>query len=211
MQWLRWAAPVVAAAAVFLLPALQASAPFSPVQRWSVAELAGEIAQAATAGPGRQDQSSATNLRQLLRHARELQQWLPAESQQNRAALDRALLLALPIPFAVLLAGIAALLSVAATALERRWPLRACAAAGLAASLYAMAASWWMTRTARRAVGQALAQAQHSFGGLPLGLDWNRLQAGLTRPLGLVPQAGLLVLALAFLAMLAAPAPARPR
>ena len=205
MRWLRWAAPAVAVAAVFFLPALEASAPFSPAQSWSIAGLAGEITQAASTRAGNGAGDSPTSLRGLLQQARALRQQWPGGSPQGKAALDHAIELALLIPIAALLAGICALLSFLATALGRKLLLHASAILGLLGSLYAIAASWWLTRTARNAVDQALSRAQHSFGGILNGLDWKRLQSGLTSPLGLAPQVGLFVLALAFLAVLIAP------
>ncbi|MGH9393884.1 MAG: hypothetical protein ACRD1E_06915 [Terriglobales bacterium] len=208
MKWLRWLAPAVATAAVFLLPALQAAAPFGASASWSVAGLGSEVVQAARPQPGSGGQSS---LRGLLQQVRSLRQEFGGGSEETNTALRRALALAALIPLAALLAGICALAALAATAGQRPRVVLGCAGVGLAASLYAIAASWWLTHAARLEVARALSRAQHSLGGLLGGLaagpDWKSMSAGLSASLGVFPQAGLYVLGLAFLAVLILPAP----
>ncbi|HVA65282.1 MAG TPA: hypothetical protein VNF74_16290 [Terriglobales bacterium] len=202
MRWLRWLAPAVAVAAVFLLPALRLAVPLLAPAQWTVAELAAETVRARSAQPAKASQPS---LRSLLRQAQGLQrEWSPGPAS-NRNGLTLGLALAALIPVMAILAGLCALLSLLWQAWRHPRLALTTAAVGLAATGYAVGAAWWLTRALRIEVAQFFARAQHSFGGLLRGLDWNALQAGLAGPLGVVPQAGLYVLALAFLAMLVAP------
>ena len=202
MGWLRWLAPAVAVGAVFLLPALRLSLPMLAPAQWTVAELAAETVPRAERSPGN---AQAPSLRALLRQAQALRrEWSPGPAS-NRNGLTLGLALAALIPVMAILAGLCALLSLLWQAWRHPRLGLTTAAAGLAATGYAIGAAWWLTRAMRSEVAQFFARAQHSFGGLLRGLDWNALQAGLAGPLGVVPQAGLYVLGLAFLAMLVAP------
>lgn len=193
---LRWAGPILAVCAILFLPALRASAPLLPSAQWTVAELGVEAARATR--PGTPGTDAKPSLRTVLRRAQALRQ----EFGDNRAAspqLGEALVLAAAIPATAILAGLCGFLCLLFQAFGRpRWLLGS-ALVGLAGTVYAIGASWWLTHAARLEVGRLMQQAQHSLGGLLGGLDWKSLQSGIATPLGLAPEAGLYLLAIAFL------------
>ncbi|HUX67428.1 MAG TPA: hypothetical protein VMV31_08055 [Terriglobales bacterium] len=208
MRWLRWLAPAVAVGAVFLLPALRLTLPLVAPAQWTVAELAEEAVRA-TPGRAQPGGGPSPSLRALLRQAQALRrQWSPSPPAGGAGAdeLTLGLALAALIPVMAVLAGLCALLSLLWQGWRHPRLGLFTAGVGLAATGYALGAAWWLTRALQAEVAQFFARAQHSFGGLLRGLDWKALQAGLGGPLGVVPQAGLYVLALAFVAMLVAPA-----
>ncbi len=204
---LRFLGPALAVAALFALPALRLVLPMLPPAQWSVAGMAAEIMPAARSNPPAPPGARQPDLRELLRQARTMQQQFGGGGD---AGLQRGFAAAALIPAAALAAGVLALLSWLWLLLGWRAVAMVNAAGGAAAALYAIGASAWLTHLARAAAAQAMARMQQNLSGIMRTLDWGKLGHELAGNIGLVPEAGLYVLLLAFLAILLAP-PAQRR
>lgn len=202
----RLTAPILALIAIFFLPALRASAPMAVPQQWTVAGLSADAFHSAF---NRQDQNSPS-LSSILRQAKRLRSEV-GRARPVSGKWKLALVLAGLIPLAAVLAGICGGLSFLFALARWRRALQVVAVVGLTASLYAIGASWWMTRAARSDLQQLLAGVQQHYGAVLAAILGSRglaqLEHGFLQPLGLLPQAGLFVLALAFVAMLLLPTP----
>ncbi len=202
---LRFLGPVVAVAALFLLPALRLALPLLPSAEWTAAEVGFEVVHGAQAGaPARPGGAAQPDLPSMLRQARDLQRQLGGGGS---APMNKGFAAAALIPAAALAAGLFALLSWLWLLLGWRPAAMVNAALGAAASLYAIVASAWLTDLARSAAAQAMARMQQNLSGIMRTLDWSKLGRQLAGNIGLVPQAGLYVLLFAFLAILIAPPP----
>lgn len=181
----EWVVAVLAALAVFTLPALQLSAPLVPARSWTIAELAASAARASGRHrPGQGDAGLAARLRQ----ARDLLQ--AVTGKRHSSGLERALGWAAAIPLAALLAGACALLSLLAVGVAWRRVQRWVAGIGLAAAAYTVGASWWLTHQAHALLAQWIGPST------------------LVGQFALQPEAAAYVLVLLFAAMLLWPAPA---
>jgi hypothetical protein len=208
-QLLRYLAPAVALAALFLLPALRLALPMLPAAQWTVAGLAAAAVQNAHApGQGLPPSTGQPDLGTLLRQARGMEQQFGGRSN---AKLDAGFAAAALIPLAALLAGVLALLSWLWLLLGWRLAGLINAVCGAAATLYAIVASARMTALARSAAADAIAHMQSNLSGIMRTLDWAKLGHQLSGSIGLVPQPGLYVLLLAFAAMVAVPPAQRRR
>lgn len=193
--------PVLAVAMVFAVPALRATAPLTRPVQWTVAELATTTVRAATRGsPG-----SSPDLRRWLDEARTLWRQFHGSSPSSQRGMAWALAAAALIPVLAIVAGLCALLSLIFQLWARRLWLRGAAIAGVFSSAYVIGASCWLTHMVRSGLAEVIAAFQHRWGGLIAALDGNTLTSALSTPLGLLPQAGLYVLLLAFVAILLLP------
>lgn len=193
-------APVLAVVMVFAVPALRATAPLARPAQWTIASLGAGAARAAS----HRGQSSS-DLHRWLDEARSLWQQFHGAKPGAQHAMTRALTLAALIPVLAIVAGICAILSLIFQLWYRPGWFRGAAIAGLASSAYVIAASWWLTHMMRTGLAEVIASFQQRWGGLIAALGGHNLTAALSTPLGLVPQAGLYVLFLAFIAMLVLP------
>ncbi|HEY8056826.1 MAG TPA: hypothetical protein VIE13_13045 [Terriglobales bacterium] len=190
MKGLRWVVATVAVAATLVLPAVEARAPMVKAQSWTI----GQIGEAVVRPKQRK------SLQDAIRRVREAERQIGASPGMKRAAWVGG-----AIPAALLVAGAAAVLSWVWLLLGWRRALAANAIVGVVACGYALIASWWLTREVQTAAAQVLQQAQQG----PLGGFLHQLGV---KPLpqwagqfALAPQAGVWVLLLAFLALLAIP------
>lgn len=208
---LAWIAALLALLAMLFLPALRASAPLTTPAEWTIGQLAVELGRASSQASQPSGQRRPA-LRPLLQRAEDtIREFGGNGNNATRRRLETALALGALIPIAALLAGLCALLGLLFTAWPVRWAHRLAAAAGVAASAYAIGASWWLTRTAQTAADALVANLQHRLGGLLGGLNLDGLGRQTRAAIGLWPEAGLFVLLLAFTAMLVLPPPHRRR
>lgn len=191
MRLLRWIAPLLATLALFALPAIEFSAPLVQASSWSVAQLGISLAQ------------GHSKFADTLHHAESLRQQFGGPSAGS--GMHWPLVMGALIPISALVAGLATLLSWLWTAWAKPGVYYINAIVGLAASAYAIGASWWLTHAARLEVARGLAKAQANFGGALGKIDWKGLTSGLTGQVGVTPDVGLYVLFLIFLAMLVWP------
>jgi hypothetical protein len=206
-RFLAYLAPAVAVAALFFLPALRLVLPLLPPAQWTVAGMAGDALHLAHPGePGQPARANPPDLATLLRQAQAMQRQFGGNANPKLKAGFAAAAL---IPPAALLAGLFALLSWAWLLLGWRVAGLINALCGAAATLYAIAASAWMTALARAAATQAMANMQRNLSGIMRTLDWAKLGRQLTGNIGLVSQPGLYVLLLAFVAILLVPPPGK--
>src|SRR6185437_517374 len=192
MKGLRWVAVLVAVAATLVLPAVEARAPVVEAQSWTIGQIGAAVVRP----------KQRNSLQDAIRRVREAERQIGA---QPSAGMKRAAWVGGAIPAALLVAGAAAVLSWVWLLLGWRRALAADAIVGVAACGYALIASWWLTREVQTAAAQVLQQAQQG----PLGGFLHQLGV---KPLpqwagqfALAPQAGVWVLLLAFLALLAIP------
>lgn len=206
-RWLHWIAPLLAVAAVFALPALQATVPFAPSAEWTIGQLGLELVRPiANASSGN---TQKPDYREMLRQARQLQQELGGRiSPPQQRGMTTALALAGLIPVAALVAGLAAILCLLLALARLRKLEIAAALTGVVASAYAVAASLWLTHAAQAAARAGVASAESKLGRLLGGLHLPALATAVQR-LGIRPEAGLYVLLLALLAAVALPATRR--
>lgn len=203
-RWLHWLAPLLAVAAVAMLPALQARVPFAPPAEWTIGQLGMELVRQTSQGTG--DNNQRPNFREMLRQARQWQQEFGGRtSSRQQRGVETGLALAGLIPVAALVAGLAAILCLLLAVARLRKLEIAAAIAGVGASAYAVGASLWLTRVAQAAARAGVSSAESKLGQIFGGLHLPGLAAAVEQ-LGVRPEAGLYVVLLALLAVLVIPA-----
>ncbi|MGH9412638.1 MAG: hypothetical protein ACRD0Y_02755 [Terriglobales bacterium] len=200
MRALQWAASILAVLAMIFLPALTAKSPLTSPRQWTIGTLGAEAVHLAT-GPR---QPGRPSLKEIIHKAQALNQEFGGRGASPR--LRRAITLAALIPVAAVIAGLCALLSLLWLALRIGWLYWLDALIGLIACAYAIIAGWLLTRAAQSEMKHLLSRLQHGLGGLLHGLSL-RLPPQLQSSVGVVPEVGLYVLGLLFVAMLILPRP----
>ncbi len=187
---------MLAVLAVILLPALRAQAPLVTAREWTVGQLGAEAVHAVRAQP----KPGQPSLRDIVRQAQTLARLFGGG--KTSPELQRALTLGALVPLAAIVAGLCALLSLLWLGLRWRWVYLADAIAGLAACAYAIVASRALTHVAQA----DLTRAQQGLPGLlhRFGL---KIDAPAPLAIGLVPEIGLYVIGVLFIAMLLLPLP----
>jgi hypothetical protein len=204
--WLRWLAPWLAAAAIFM-PAISLTAPLYGQLDYSalgiIATTASGISHSTAPGggargPNAENGNNQPSLTEIVREVQRIRRHLGATG-----TTPAALRLTASLPVAILLAALMSLLLLLFTGLRWWKAAGAVSIAGLVAALYTLACSWWVTRAAQADVRKAFQNAGGSFH----LRSATELMNQLARQVKLTAGPALLLWALAFTAVLVLPFP----